>query len=215
MWKVSPTLAFRKARQLGDLHGVAGFVERRERFEHAGLRQLDFAEHVGCAVLQGLEGADRHAELLALLEVLHRALEAFLGAAEHLGAHADAGDVQGRIEDVRAASFGAQQGVCADGDVLEVDVGRVAAVHHRRARHGDAGGGSVHQQQGDAVALACGAAAAGGDDQLVRNVAVEHELLGAGEAVPVAVAFRAQGDPVGIVAMGFLQGQGQQQFARR
>ena len=46
------------------------------RREHDRARQLELDEHARRAVLEGLEAADRHAELLARLQVLERHLEA-------------------------------------------------------------------------------------------------------------------------------------------
>lgn len=49
----------------------------------------EFGEHVGELELQGLEGRQRLAELLALLDVAHRLLQRRLG-----GAQGTTGDVQ-------------------------------------------------------------------------------------------------------------------------
>ncbi len=46
-------------------------------------------EHLRAAVRDGLEGADRDAELLAVLDVLERHLERALADAEHLGGKHD------------------------------------------------------------------------------------------------------------------------------
>jgi hypothetical protein len=50
-------------------------------------------EHVDHAVLQRLEGADRHAELLARLEVLERGVAGELHRADRLGADERGGEV--------------------------------------------------------------------------------------------------------------------------
>ena len=86
---------------LADLHlgsgdrgrALLGAVEigrhGREHRHAAGL--LDGDEHVGGAVLQGLEAADRHAELLSGLEILDRALQRFIHRANRFRAHRGAG----------------------------------------------------------------------------------------------------------------------------
>ena len=63
-------------------------VDRARRREHGRARQLELDEEPRRAVLERLERADRHAELLALLQVVERELERAARRAEHLGRRA-------------------------------------------------------------------------------------------------------------------------------
>ncbi|PYO25216.1 MAG: hypothetical protein DMD85_04445 [Candidatus Rokuibacteriota bacterium] len=63
------------------VEGPRGVVGRR-------VRVLDLEQHLGALVADGLEGADRLAELLAHLRVLHRHVETAARGAEHLCGHA-------------------------------------------------------------------------------------------------------------------------------
>ena len=78
-----PDLGLGQTRELGDLACITPFVERGQRFEHAGLGQLDLAEHVRCTMLERLKRADGHTELLTLLQVGDRALKALQRAPQH------------------------------------------------------------------------------------------------------------------------------------
>src|SRR4029450_13852053 len=78
-------LRLREARKLRNFGRIAPLVECRERFQHDGFRELHLAEHVRRAMLESLERADGYAELLAVLQILHRAFETLLQATEHLG----------------------------------------------------------------------------------------------------------------------------------
>ncbi len=55
------------------------------RVVHRGARELDLDEHVGALVLDGLEGADRTAELETRPRIVGRHLEAALRAARLFG----------------------------------------------------------------------------------------------------------------------------------
>jgi hypothetical protein len=60
---------------------LAPFVQRLSGLEYHGLAHFDFRMQLSSAVLQRLE-ADGYAELFALLQVIHRAFESFLGDAQ-------------------------------------------------------------------------------------------------------------------------------------
>ena len=78
--------------EAGDFRDVLLFVvQGLERVEHCRLAHPNFAEHDCGAMLQSLKTADRHAELFALLQVLHRALKRFLSDAQQLRRLTDAG----------------------------------------------------------------------------------------------------------------------------
>ena len=74
---------------LGHRGGSAGVgrvvADRPGGVVDRGLRALDVDHHVRALVLDGLETADRTAELLAHLGVLDRDVEHLLRAANHLG----------------------------------------------------------------------------------------------------------------------------------
>src|SRR6266436_7601137 len=87
--------------RLADLHlrrgnsgrALLGVVEigrhGRKHRHAAGL--LDRDEHVGGAVLQGLEAADRHAELLSRFQIFDGGFQRFIHGADGLRAHRGAG----------------------------------------------------------------------------------------------------------------------------
>ena len=72
-WKVSPILALARRDQLRHV-GAVGVDGGQRRFDRRA-RQFQVGEHLGRAVLQGLEGADHLAELHADLQVVERGLE--------------------------------------------------------------------------------------------------------------------------------------------
>jgi hypothetical protein len=85
----------------------------------AGAGQLQIGEHLGRAVLQGLERADDLAELHARLEVVEGGLEGLDRRAEHLGREAGAGAVEHLFKKVPALVGFAEHGVGADLDIVE------------------------------------------------------------------------------------------------
>ena len=78
----SPAAAFATDVALRAAGVVLGDRERREVTVRPGPLERD--DHVGELVLDGLERADRHAELLALLGVLEGDVEDRLRGADHL-----------------------------------------------------------------------------------------------------------------------------------
>ena len=67
---------FDQAGQFGNIPVI--LVQGVQPFEYDGLALLDITKHHGGTMLQGLETADGHAKLLALLQVLKCALKGFL-----------------------------------------------------------------------------------------------------------------------------------------
>ena len=111
-------------------------------------------EHVGGAVLQGLEAADRHAELLSRLEIFDGGLQRFIHHADRFGAQRGAGLVDHAL-DQRKGVFGiADRGVAADLNAGEGDVGGMQAVLGRIALSGDALCVRGHQEHADAAFVA-------------------------------------------------------------
>src|SRR5687767_5781539 len=120
----------------------AGVVRRR-------LRRLDLEEHVGALVLDGLEGADRPAELDSGLGVLDRHVEALLGPAHLLGGQADGHLVERLRQGGPAGALLAEQLRLHAG---ELQLGLLAGLVHRRQRRpGQARGVAGHGEERDAL----------------------------------------------------------------
>ena len=84
-----------------------GDLGRREVEQSA--RRLELGRHVGEGELGRLEVGDRLAELLALLGIFDRLVEAALGAAERAGADVDAPAVEAHHRDAEALALGADE----------------------------------------------------------------------------------------------------------
>ena len=138
------------------------------------------------AVLKRLKGADLDAELLALLEIIDRAGEAFPRDAEHLCGEARASGIEDAVEDGRTVA-GRTEHVCP----INLHVGQrhargVAAVDHRPPRNGDPGSLGIDQKQRDSCSLIVGPTGPRGDDQRVGDMTVEDECLRAVELEAIA-----------------------------
>ena len=79
-------------------------------------------------MLERLEGADGHAELLAELQIVERAFEGGAGRAEHFGGQTRAAGVERGVQGRETGVDRADDRLGADADPLEPDVGGVAAV---------------------------------------------------------------------------------------
>src|SRR5262249_36600425 len=95
-------------------------VERPRRVVDRGMRVLGCHEHVGAAVADRLERADRLSELLAHLRVLHAHVETASRGAQHLGRGADGGSTKERLEQGPRAAGLADDGVRLHGDAREL-----------------------------------------------------------------------------------------------
>src|SRR5580658_1389985 len=105
------------AREFARIAGAG--VDRAQRRDHRRARELDLAEHLRGAMLQRLEGADAHAELLAVFEILHGALEGLAGAPQHLRGKGCPRPVENLLQELGAAIDRAEYGVRAEGDAVE------------------------------------------------------------------------------------------------
>ncbi len=147
----------------------------REHRHAAGL--FERHEHVGGAVLQGLERADRNPELLAGLEILDGGLERFIHRADGFRAHRGAGLVDHALDQGETVLGIADRSIRADLDAGQRDVGGMQAVLGRIALAGDALGVRRHQEHADAALVALRALGARGHDQGVGVLAVQRDEL--------------------------------------
>src|SRR5258708_7847460 len=144
-------------------------------------RFLGVGEAVDHAVLQHLELADRHAELLARLDVLERGGVDRIHAAGGLGAERHDGS-RDRVLDHREGAIDlAQHRVGADRDLVEGELGGTLRVLRRVVTPREAFRLAVDDEQGEPLLLARAARGAGEHDDAVggRRV-VDHTFL-AGE----------------------------------
>ena len=126
--------AFALARQTRfDSRGLLR-VERLQRAQHDRAHQLDLAEQMRGAMLQRLERADLHAELLALAQVGERALERFFRDAEHLGREHGAAGIEHGVEHDGALVERADDVAVAHRHIAQLDRRGVVTVDRRRAR---------------------------------------------------------------------------------
>ena len=127
--------------ELGGRHRAPALVGVARRQLDGGqqghrARLLEVDEHVGHAVLQRLEFADRRAELGARLQVFEGGGEDRFHHAERFGAQQAGAVVGRRVEDVPAGARRADQRRCRRAHIVERDVGGALAVE--RAVAGDA-----------------------------------------------------------------------------
>ena len=125
------------------------------RAPHQRPRRLDLGLHVGEHVRDRLEGADRAAELLALLGVVHGEVDDAARAAAVAGGGDDALDLQAGEHDVPALVLAADQAVGRHADVVEEDlVGADAApAEHVELAHLEPGRVVVDQEQRHPLAV--------------------------------------------------------------
>ena len=135
---------------------------------------------------------------IALLSRLGFTVHASTGRlheAEHFGGEADACNVEYLFKNVIAAIDRTEHGRRRHGDVVELYVRGIAAVHHMGPRHLHAIGLRIDEEERDAGAIIHIAARTGDDDQLFRHMAVKHEGFLAGDAEGCAVCFGAGCNP--------------------
>ena len=162
-------------------------------------------------MLQGLEAADRHPELLARLDVVQGAGKQRIHHAQRFAAQQTDAEVGRLIEHLAAGAEPTQQRRRRHRHVAELHRGRALAVERAVVAHGQARGVGGHHEQADAVDVALAAGAAGRDDQRIGLGAVDHHGLGAVDAVALAVD-SGQGLDVGQVVARVLFTQRARQF---
>src|SRR3954453_10845193 len=151
----------------GERRLVGRVVERPGAEQHRGARALGLEQHLRARVRDGLEDADRTAELLAIARMLDRHLHRPLRDADRLGRHGDGDDVAGARE--RAALPARER---RRGGALERHRGDAA--RRVEARRGlDAHAVAVQVDQRDLLV-------AGGDDEDIRARRIGDRLERAG-----------------------------------
>ena len=172
--------------------GVVG-VDGHRRVLHRGRRPLERERHVGELVLDRLERADRHVELLALLRVRERHVEDATRGADHLGRERHVRAVAPRRERRRAASGCGSR--------------RAASVSscEQAAREVD---GRDEAQRGTLGGVDDGDRRAGPDDRdAVDAVGFEHERLASGPSSARATVPRSRGAVVPPVSDAYERGR--------
>jgi hypothetical protein len=198
---------------LGGGDGAAAFVGIGVVGTHGGQDRhgaglLGGDHHVGHAVLQGLELADRHAELLARLEVFEGDFVERGHDADGFGTERCVGLVDGALDQRQGATGRSEQGFGADLD------GRNGCRRHvRRPGSGSCAGGrpgalasTRNSERPDAVARRHDepVGGGGGEDHGLAAVQCPAGMIGGGRG----------GDLVeGVAASRLEMGQGQHQFA--
>ncbi len=82
-------------------------------------------------MLQGLELADEFAELLALAQIRHRAIEGLLARADQLRCERGAADIQRALQRIPPCVKLAEDRVGADADVVEAQARGIVRIDHR------------------------------------------------------------------------------------
>ena len=195
--------------------GVLLARHHRRQIHHAA-RLLERHDHVGGAMLQRLERADRHAELLARLHVFDRHGERFAHRPDRFGRERGDRLVDDALDQRQRASRGAEHVLRPDAHVGKGDVGRALAVLGRVAAPRHARRVGVDEKEADPVAVAPAAGEARRHDQLVGAVALADERLLAVQHEGGAVLAGGEPDIDEIEArLLFGMGKAQAQIARR
>jgi hypothetical protein len=170
----------------GERELVAAALGRARRVPHRGGAELRCHEHVGAVVLDRLEHRDRATELLALLGVRRRALDALLRTARGFGGRERAGHI------ARERSGSSEHAIGRDRHVAGHDAADPAGrVEVAGDRDGQSRGVTV--QDNDVVA--------GDEHEQLRESCPEHRtaVAGHGRAVEGQPATEAErGDPAAI-----------------
>ena len=144
---------------------------------------FDVARHVGAVVLHGLEGPDWTAELDSLLGVLDRHVQDSLGAADHLRALGRRSPQDHLFDRLPASVHLSKHRRLWYGHVLQDDLGLAVGCDGLQERLAHAVRAFRNEEEGN---VARGASGPRRHDDLVGNVGVGCEELGAIEQVPVA-----------------------------
>ncbi len=140
------TLAADSARSRVDAIGV----ERGGGVDHRRAGLLDLQQQVGHAVLQRLEAADRHAELLAGAQVVERRILGHVHRADGFGAQRQHALADAVLDRRAGLALGTDQCIGAERHAGQREFRSAAAVDVRIAAQRHAGGAGRHQEQRDA-----------------------------------------------------------------
>ena len=176
-------------REAGLVGRVGGDLGRGDVEQVA--RRLELGFHVGERELGLLEIGDRRAELLALLGVIDRFVEAALGAAERAGADVEPPAVEAHHRDAEAFALAADAVGDRHPDLVEIDLrGRLRMPAELLLLGAEAD--ALHVLFDDQRADALGPILAGADHGHVDFIlaAAGNERLGAGDDIMVAVHHR-------------------------
>ena len=211
-----------EASRLADLHFRGGggllaldFTLTQLQRHHVGDRGGLFGvhEHVDHAVLQHLEFADRHAELLAGLGIFDRGVHQHAHRANGFGCMRRDGFVRHLLDELEAVIGRADE---CGWRILEGDFGGVQTVDGRIIARGDAFGLLVHDEDADALGIALAARGARGDDQGIGPWRAQHDGLLAADRVAAAIFLGRRREVRKIVAaLRFGEGESDDGFARR
>ncbi len=154
--------------------------------------------HIDHAVLEHLEAANRHAELLALTRIFNRHRVGDLHRSAGLGAQRGDGFIRHQLDQRQPCALFPDQGIGRDRHLFEIDFRRAAAIKGFVIAGDDAGGGFVDHEHRHASAVAPFAAGARGDDQMARPRRADHHGLVPIEHIAAAVLLGG-GFQIGIV----------------
>src|SRR5262249_10452893 len=131
-----------------------GIVRRHPREQADAARLLERNQDVGGAVLQHLESADRHAELLAGLEIFDRELVHRRHRADRLGGERGSRRVHHLRDQLPRVPRLADHGIGTDAHARKRHLGGAQAVDRRIRAARDARSTGVHHKQSEARAVA-------------------------------------------------------------
>ncbi|MNQ85399.1 hypothetical protein D3C85_1005610 [compost metagenome] len=179
---------------------AVGVVQRGGGVDDGRARLFNFQQHIGHAVLQGLEAADGRAELAACAQVFQRGVAGAVHRAHGFGAQRQDAAPGGAFQQRIARAGLAQQGVGPQLDVGQRDFGGAAAVDQPVAAHRQAGRAGADQEQADAGFVVFIPRRARRHQEQVRVFARRDHGLGAVEHPAVARRFGARADPRQLIA---------------
>ena len=166
---------------------------------------LDAHQHVGDPVLQRLELADRHAELLARLQILVGGLGQRFDDAQRFRAERRTGKLDRALEHGGAAgSIGQHRGL-RNHDTVERDFRGTQAIDRGVVESAQARRIAIDHEQRDAARVRYIAGHPGTDDQVIRLGAVQHHRLASRQLVAIAVHGCRGGDMIEVIPTARLQ----------
>ena len=143
-------------------------------------------------MLQRLERADRHAELLARLQVLERRVVGVADRADRFRADERGREIDHRLDQRQPVAGVPDERIVGDANAVEHDVRGAHPVERAVAAHGDPGRLAIDEEDADAVGVGDLARRARRHDQHVGVLAVDDDALLAVEHIAaVASASRA------------------------